>query len=598
MANDSYDPLADNEQAYLDSGFHYEKIDGDHPHELYLRLKDAEREDVSWLFYPKIGMFRVGLKAGTVNVVEWDRFEITEVVETEKEWLFTGEINQYHFDMKPMKYLIDVLSPFAQIKFFGVKFSPLFMKYITARIEKVGDLKLYHQCNKLGFLDRWYLPDKDRIRCHPGIQAKINQSLKEMLSKPWKDEDAVKAFQAQYAATTIQYRDIIFAWGLMQLFYYALKRKTDLVPYLFLCGIGDAGITTVGKHITEKWFDHLPKGDEGDKIEALNSATTIASLKEYLSSMPIAFLFDDLCKTWGQRDSSKSLFKNILTTNSAWTIKDRESNEVSSMMYKVAPILTGNTVPELFTDPQMLMRGIILFITQKTTVEQATNYRKVMDGIPNGLIGWYLIKRTRQWTKEGLEVLYLSMKDYYPDTKSQDARVRLNTIYKLLMMGKYLAHEFFNVELDLTGLGVLINETKQVGSDELYTTVMTQIQSGDLLNEQNLKRVYGSSNEGIRSIDKTVFDPQEKWIVSGIYHHSRDGKNGIIYTVPNLIDLKKYLKTVDELSLKQLSLLLQPFFPSLEFIDSTVKKKNPLSEDDKISLVFRQAIWINMDDLK
>jgi len=459
----------------------------------------------------------------------------------------------------------------------------------TKILLKTHIIPLLIQEKKFGFYDKWYMPDKYVIACHKGIQTKCKDQFVELFETAKKDrwnvEMAKQAFIAQYTVTTIEHKDIIFAWAIMQSFFYPLMKVSDLTPFLFLWGSGDMKISSMGKNVTSKWWNHLGKDDAGKNTEAINGNTTMANLKEYIATINLGYLFDDIHKGFGEE--ILGLLKSYLTIGSYWGIKNKKSEEETAIAFKCSPFFTGNEVPLAFLDPQFLMRGIVPKITKATTAEEKNRFIEVMNKIPNGLIGWAIYQITENWTQEQLIEQYNKISLFFQDAKIE-TRARANTIIRLLTLGKQFCKEWFGIELNLIELPIVIQSTKEIGNMEIREAVQCQLINGDLNISANRKE----------SIDHTVrFDCSVPWIKSPIYSYTRNKVEGKIYTLTNYHDLCLYLRIPknQQSSLRQLFVMFGNYFSNEEFIDETVRKKDDLLGTNQR---YSQAIFIPLTDLE
>jgi hypothetical protein len=503
-------------------------------------------------------------------------FEIFEILEAEDNtWSYNGIVNGVKFQELSLREVVEFFEPYMQSSTVKPKFKVLFRCYVECMIA-MHKLTPRSQVMKMGFYDHWYLPNHYAIKTHAGIMSRIRDALADLFTRNFTEKQALWAFQEQYKVTTLEYKDVIFAWACMQCFFFPLIERTNLIPFIFLWGEGDAGISSMGKAVTVKWFDHLGKDDAGLRIEVINSSQTAPNVREFMASVNLGIVIDDMHLQYGE--DVLALFKTILTNLSAWQIKNKQSKQEFSSVYKAPPFFTGNDLPKMFKNPQMIQRGIIIPVKNRikdTTqnIKNGESYNQTMVKIPNGLIGWYIFEKTKDWTKQDL----LDKYDKMPNLYSEESKHRSNTIYKLFQLGKQFCKEWFGIELDLTALPSLIHDTKKTGNDQFHAGVSTQLREGDITDPYNLRRI--KDGDGI----KEIFEPNSRWITTPVYTHtntkSEPKRKGKVYCVQNLRDLYKYLDVSrdEQASLPQFLNMIKPYWPDAEIFDYPVRKVNPLS---------------------
>lgn len=551
----------------------------------YWSIPDDKDEFKTWLFFPHSQLQNIS-ESGVKVSGKWKGFVVTQIVYdpqhviTYNFWLNGRLYVDYEFDQ-----IMKLFNPQLQSTQSTQHFKFLMKQYLDFLVE-FKPIPVIAEEKHLGFFDKWYLPDKYYIRVHKGIMENTRDCIAQMFTKPFTETQAIHAFQQQYEATTIPYKDYIFGWAIMQSFFFPLFPKTDLIPFLFLWGSGDMGISSIGKAVTARWWGHLGKDETGKQMEVLNSGITDANIKEYLASINLGYVIDDIHQNWG--DNILGLLKTYLTNFTSWTLKNQQSEQKTNIGFKASPFFTGNEVPKALLDPQMLTRGLVLIINQKATAQDASNYRKVMETIPTGLIGWYIYQKTKDWTQETLFSLFSAstIKDLF--TECKDEKARANSIYRLFQIAKQLCQDWFHITLNHSELPVLLQQTRTLGNIELTTNMLLQIQYGNVTDPMNSKII----NETVK------FDCNYSWIKNPIYPHKRNGVEGIIYNGNNLKDLEAYLQIQrkEGRSMKQFAQIAKNYFPDAEFVEDTLSKKDPFQDK---TIAFRLSIFIpqkNIDD--
>jgi len=566
----------------------------------YIMLPDDGAECVTWQFYPESGIYRITEvidkhgrdQSYTRQSIYWRDLKITEIGILEDEinpglhyHYFSGAVNDQQFNKLDQSRLEELLFSQALNPRNSIPKGHVLLSKYSEILESLKLVPIINHTRRLGFIDKWYLPNEYRILPHPGIGEKICRQMEILFQTNYQPDLARKLLKLQYEVTTLPYKDIIFAWGLAAPFFYSLLKVTDLIPYIALWGDGDVGITRICKDISVKWWNHLGSDDAGRVLEALVSTTTLPNLREYISSVPLPILCDDLGTNWGRE--CLTLFKSYMTGSGQWEIKDKTSKQVVAMAYKAPLLFTFNQYPTIFNDAQLLMRGIVLKMKKAANEEEAKRYRETMRQMPSGIIGRHIYELSKKWTQESLILDYMAFARVLAPLHTENSVVnnRMNVIYTLLHFGKKLAKDWFDLDLNLTELPVLLNSTQKIGSEEIDELIQQQILNGKIEKDGAIITHWAE--------EYGKFKPGLDWIKNPIYPVMHNKKPGYLYTNINLRDLTNFMRTpIDEKwTLKQLLQLIRKFHPEAEIIDNPVKITDPFGQ--KFSV--RGPIWIPKD---
>jgi hypothetical protein len=578
------------------------------PYDLpYLVKQDDSNQYLEWRIYPDKGIIKVFKSHGSVLgffrfTLEWANLRLLKAYKyvdpnTQKQtWKYQYQLDEV---LGPVIYppstlleIIEELRRKSQSTQHNIKIMPLLNMYFESEIQRHESL-VVEVVDKFGFEDKWYMPDQYEIQLHPGIMTSCKEGMKQcfenIIDHHYTTVDGIDAFQRQYEVTSIENKDILFAWGMMQPFYFTLFNETELIPYILLWGPGDAGISSMGKSITSKWWGHTGIDNSGRPIDLILSTTTNANLKEYIATIALGMVFDDLSRNWAK--DLLSFFKGYLTNFSQWQVKNKESRADVKYSFKVAPLFTTNDPPELFQDPQLLSRGIVFKILSKPNALMAKAYKETMGSIPRGLIGWTIYQLTKTWTKAQLVSKYRDTPGFFQDKKDQDT-ARADTIIRLLMLGKSICKELFSIELQFTDveLAKQIQTTKSSINISVTEALTQQIQFGEINLPDNQEEMKNHCRKFRCTID---------WIKEPIHLHTKEEKDkkkieGWIYTNQNLADLCHHLGQ-EKPSLRQFYQTIRSSFADIVFIDNSIRKKHILLDKD---ICYKGAIFFPFEAIE
>lgn len=474
----------------------------------------------------------------------WDEFSIHEILVHHENDLvenrYSGRYNGVEFTDKPLDLIRDWMA--SQSLIVGNRktlWGPLVREYTEGQ-----QIPKFETSLVVGFTkDGWKLPDQAHIIMNTGIQSRIRDHLKTMMMLVIDPPKVKQSFVDLYQATTLQNKDIIFAYALVAPFLYALRPYTRLMPVLALGSVeGGTGKTMMAVALTTRIWSNLEQ-------EALNkdNLTSVSRAFEYFSSSTFPIPLDDV---GDMKDDIKPDLKAYLTQDNFWERKKKDQSLAISKPLCSPLILTFNSLPSLFDDLPMLERTIYIPVTQKPTNAQNEHFITVFHSIPRGTIGKYIYSITSDWTLATLQEFYDSQPDLSGSTDS-----RMNISYRLLKLGAYFAKQWFNLDLDLQELPRILTETRLLGNDDLLALIQIQIEIGNKIDT-----------------DLTFVNKQYPWIHAPIISHPYNGKEGILYGVGNLQELKRYLNQ-SKISLPLLTNLLQNKWGK-DIVYGTITHKN------------------------
>jgi hypothetical protein len=536
-------------------------------------LDDETKGNVTWEFCNN-GIWRIE-KTTDKNENEsvyrgrawlWNELRVTDIIKardgTEKYDIWCDGV--FYPSQNLRTFIQTIATKNLQNKVYYSKFGPLFNLFVREEIE-TDRIRIWKSGLGLGFIKEWNLPDKYKFDINPGIQERVVKSFERLMELDVDEAQAREYFRLQYEATEVDYRDVIFAWGIAQWCFFALLPYTRLSPYLVLQAHDpQSGKTSVAIGITTKWWDHLGNDDVGMRLECISPAATISQIKEYLACSPIAICMDESNK---MNEEIQSLLKSNATSVSSWMVKNTDSTLRLSQAYKAPTIFAENDLSDAMKDTAYLQRGLILHLKKKFTVNNSEYYKKLMDTIPNGYQGKYIITKTQKLTITDVKSLYDSRPDW-PEAPDD----RGNTIWKSLQLGKFWCKEWYGVDLNLSDIPKLVAATRMTGFEEIFDTIREQVHAGGYAHHlrQDEKGDY-------------QFIPDRKWIIAPIYNHEYKKKPGYLFDNSNKTDLVGYLKVY-----KNLNLTLPKLHQILQTRWDVVWDDNGFTHKGRS----RRAIWI------
>ncbi len=401
------------------------------------------------------------------------------------------------------------------------------------------DVKKAIAKNICGFTkEGWILPPEYYINFVKGIQTEKAKRIEKMNNLKIEQEIAKEYMRELYKSIGIEHKGVILSYAIIHPFFHALKGETNLVPFLSLDSPrSDTGQTSIQRLITMKIWDVT------ENILNSSNIRSESRFNNYFSTSTFGLPIDD-CEDL--EDNLKDIIKSSITgpnrnqkQNTDWTLAINK--ELCTPM-----ILSWNHIPKMFEDLKVLSRGINIPLNKvfKAGTKEEKDFQKIKSQIPKGYIGKYIIERTKSWDIKNLQKRYQSIEFHL-----KNKRIRFGTIYKLIMLGKILIKEFFDLDLDISGdLLELIKDTRKAGSKEVLTVFLDQIK--------------GSPEEN-------------RWMYEEVKRKCYRDEFGVLYTTNNLKDLVR--RTGRQMHLTDLYERLKLEYPEIGEYEIKVYKKGEIS---------------------
>jgi hypothetical protein len=411
-------------------------------------------------------------------LIKVDGTEDWKEVYTWNNFKFTGRYLQNHadkpeyyvnFDLDGLHYYNFSIKDLKKILFehhlnFGTgKYALNKLIALTFKKVKIKEIEVREV---MGFTDKWTLPT-DYYFDMLNFRREARENFKAVCTMKIDAEDIVKKYRALFNATTIEHRDLVYAYGEVAPFLYAFRDKIGLLPILGLNGPAQLGKTWLAKiHTVKKWHTF-------DTVIGPTSIRTTARGDSIFTHGTLPVCIDDAEKL---RDDFCGIIKTYTATEDRARKLTADRGIGMNAIYCTPLILTHNVYPEMYADPNFRQRVVILPIR---TVSKSEGWLDLYDAIPDGAVGKYVMTQTKDMTFEDIYSKYKSLdlkKDYDENQISVfKGDNRANAILRLFALGKYLAKWLYNIDLNISLLPSFITSSRIAGSEDYYTLIENMI---------------------------------------------------------------------------------------------------------------------------
>ena len=424
-------------------------------------------------------------------------------------------------------------------------FNPLVREYA-----KVNNTPVVPYARVAGFTEKgWRLPDKYYIK-FTEAQVSARAPFSAMAAMQIDTRAAVEHFKALYDATSVKGKDIAFAYGCVAVFLNALKKHTDLQPFLaFYSPGGGTGKSWLSNVITCKFWNNIPEDDIAVTKDQFNSPSRA---QEYLAFSTCPVPIDD-CQDL--RDDITTILKTHLAGQSHFTRKNVRQGLAVDKSNCASVVMNYNTRPAMFHDLALLQRGVEMFVDARTTDDEQDKFRKAYDLGPRGEFGKFIYEMTKDWVLDDI-IEWYEKTPRWPGAPG----TRANVIYRVFKFGAMLCKHWTGIDLDVEGVKDLVLGTLGIVSHDWFGTIQMQITDG-----QRKDVLVFRSKEGDQYENK--FHPDNKWIqheVVTCVHHEVEGW---LYQAINLRDLVRGLNIKVDVDLVKLHAVMAGLWPGVELCE-------------------------------
>ncbi len=440
----------------------------------------------AWVQGPRAGEYFMWMIDGIYNIkhgnsrfpiYQWDNFEISEVLHNKKtnekryNLKFNGLIYK-NYDSKRIRALLD---SDAYVNGSKGPFSRLLTIYLVKY-----QVPQKQSANYCGFgEDGWRLPPQYTFpNISDGIGQDILLGIEAMMNLSTNKDDAIAYFRDIYTATSIQYKDIIFAFFFAEIFAFSLKNHIGLQPILAIGSSngGGKGKTKISTFLTTKIWNNL-----GDKeVLSIDNVSSVSRFYDYISATTFPVVIDD-CSELGE-DMRKYL-KAHATSKTTVDRKNVNQELQAKKVLKSSINITFNDFPDWFHGVAFLERTLYLNFNKQQNFrpKEADIWRKLFKEIPTGYLGRYIIEVTKDWT--GLKVQNL----FDEQPRNSNCTDRENSIYRFVHFGARIIDILFNLRLNLQELRELISNTSKNVNQEIFDDFLNQLQSNSEIKKNHTK---------------------------------------------------------------------------------------------------------------
>ncbi len=485
--------------------------------------------------------------ASVIRVYTWSHFEILSFY-YEKDKGKKTPIKHFAFKLNDMIWHDETWSVMIKrVQEFSLdtpSLKNLFLNLLTQYIEN-ENIRELEISDVIGYTDGWHLPGDYHFVSGNEFRAEIEQNIYNMYHLELTDEDrnALKdQVKKLYELTSIAHKGVIFAYGFVAPFLFALRKVNRLLPLLAIGGSGGKGKTIIEEFFSVKMW--------GNTEWVIGSALmdSVPRVQGIFTSSTLPVAVDD-CQ------DLKDFVTNIFKRYTAGTERVKKLNpDQSTKMdceYCSPAMLTFNALPILFNSVEFRQRCILIYDGSESVNKENDEWLKIYNSIQRGHIGRYIIEQTRDMRFEDLVHLYNNQSSACPG--HEDEKNRQKTIIRLINLGKHFAKKWFDIDIDISGLYEVLLDTMTAGNEEITDLIKNQVDE----TAQFVERDGHLINTNNRS-----------WVIYPVLSYAKGrGENaipGYIYTNENALDLARRLsRKPTELSLKNLTRILETEWKSI-----------------------------------
>lgn len=398
----------------------------------------------------------------------------------------------------------------------------------------------------IGFTQEgWTLPSqKYNFIRDEGFLREVLENITKIVHLKINPEKAISMMNKIYDLTTIQYKDIIFAYGMVAPFLYALRSKIRIMPILALGGLKDTGKSTIAELITSKLWGNT-KTVIGPGIMASRSRGEAVFAT---STFPVTLDESETLPRY-----TTGIIKTYTTSEDHYIRKNPDQSYRIYIPYSSPLVLDFNKMPIQFENSAYRDRVVFLDIRK---LNENLNWLETYNAIPFGYIGKYVIDATEDWDIEDVYMWYKKANDFGISEK------RVRKIIKIFSLGAELMEQIFGIKLDISELPKIIQETREMGSDELIELLKYQIEIGTDKTSQ-----FIDSGDPENPVE--IFEFKRKsWVHNEIIEGKYAREDGYYLDINNKIDLERQFctnKRESRLSMRELTDLIADKWPGVHY---------------------------------
>lgn len=408
------------------------------------------------------------VKIDIVNIYKWEQFKIDlrfkYANSTSEKWHYRYSLNGLkHFD-ETFEEIAEKLNSCYQGLQGKSVYSNVLKQFLNDAPDRTNDLAAI-----LGFdVKGWNLPPGKIFSIREETMLTVHHRMKKILETPMDLVNVKKIVQNIYQTTGIQHKDIIFAYIFIGPFLYAIRSFTQLLPQLSLGGLPGKGKSTI-TDVARKGYGNT------EQLIPCSTMNSLSRAEGYLASSTIPIFIDDA------EDLIMQLVGILKSMTTLGGYFQRKGDGAGKQYYTVnseycAPsVPTFNQYPEYYKDGAYRQRCIHIDLNK---LLESKEFMHWYDALPEGGIFRCLYEFTKTWDITNLRAIYDDQNTMGFD-KDQG---RERKIVKILKIGVWLAKAIFDLDLNLTGLVEMIQDTRGMSLGEVAGLIDIMIDNSCYVN--------------------------------------------------------------------------------------------------------------------
>ena len=485
-----------------------------------------------------------------ILIYKWNKFQVEakyyHELGTNSIWKYNYKIKEESFQNHTFKQMKSVMSTHC---FQGVRGGRAIITDLLSQHLKNNSIPDITSSIRpvIGFTNEgWTLPGKYNFIRDEAFLGEISKNIQNVMKFKVDPEKAIKMMRSIYDLTSIKYKDIIFSYGLVAPFLYALRDRIRIMPILALGGLKETGKSTMCELITSKfWGNTLAIIGPGVMARPSRAEPVFAT-----STFPVT-----LDESEDLPSNLTGIIKTYTTSEDHYVRKNPDQSYRIYVPYSAPLVLNFNKQSIQFENSAF--RDRVVFLDIRKTIAHP-DWDETYYSIPFGYIGKYVMDVTENWDGNAVYNWYKEANDFGVDQK------RVKKIVKIFSLGAELMKQIFDIKLDISELPKVIQETKEMGSDELIELLKFQVEIGIDKVSQFIKSGDPENQESTE-----IFEFKRKsWVRNEIFEGKYAREDGYFLDINNKIDIERQFcsnKRESRLSMRELTDLIADKWPGVHY---------------------------------
>lgn len=268
--------------------------------------------------------------------------------------------------------------------------------------------------------------------------------------------DVKKQFKDVYEITSIQHKEVIFAYWMSSHFMFSLKDWTGMIPMLACGSDAGRGKTSIAEFLLQK------EGFSLRNVVPTSSFNTPARVDIKLTCDSFLKVIDD-CEGMDDKAFMLDTLKESSASKANATRYKADHSYLMNYEYSTPLMLFYNLKPKLLNDTALAQRLILINITQAT--KNDPSWKDAVNAMKDGELGKYILTQLAALDFKDLLNIYKSM----PVGDAYDDRSR--AIVKLMNLGQYFLEKWCDIQVTLPDITKLIVDSRTQGNEEIIECV-------------------------------------------------------------------------------------------------------------------------------